>query len=77
MHTETLKVMLHAQPFQRLAVRTVSGASYLIDHPEAAWLTRGGRTVYVNLPEGEGERVHILDTSLIERIEPTGSILPG
>lgn len=77
MHTETLKGMLDAQPFQRFAVRTVSGASYVIDHPEAARLTRGGRTVYVNLPEGEGERVHILDTSLIERIKPTGSVLPG
>ena len=77
MHAETLKELLHAEPFQRFILRTVSGASYLIDHPETVWLTRGGRTVYVNLPEGEGERVHILDASLIERIEPGGSLLPG
>jgi len=77
MVAETLKELLHAEPFQRFTVRTVSGANYLIDHPEAAWLTRGGRRIYVNLPEGEGERVHIPDAALIERIEPAGSSLPG
>jgi hypothetical protein len=77
MHTDTLKELLHAEPFQRFALRTVSGASYVIDHPEAAWMTRGGRTIYVNLPQGEGESVHIIDTALIERIEPTGSTLPS
>jgi hypothetical protein len=70
MHAETLKEMLHAQPFQPFVAHTVSGAGYLIDHPEVAWLTRGGRTLYISLPEGEGERVRILDTTLIERLEP-------
>jgi hypothetical protein len=74
MHAETLKELLHAEPFHRLAIRTVSGTAYTIDHPEAAWLTRGGRTIYINLPEGEGERVRILDTALIE---PSEAPMPG
>ncbi len=77
MHPETLKELLHAVPFKRFVIRTVSGAGYFIDHPEAAWLTRGGRTMFVNLPEGEGERVHILNTALIEHIEPSDAPLPG
>ena len=60
MHADTVKDLLHAQPFQPFTVHTVSGASYLVDHPDFVWLTRGGRTVYINLPDGEGERVSIL-----------------
>jgi hypothetical protein len=77
MHAETLKELLHAEPFYRFTIRTVTGTAYVIEHPEAAWLTRGGRTLYINLPEGEGERVHILDTVLIERIEPSKAPMPG
>ena len=69
MHAETFKDVLHKQPFQPFTVHTVSGETYLVDHPDFVWLTRGGRTVYINLPEGEGERVRIVDTALIERIE--------
>lgn len=77
MHGEPVKELLHAQPFQSFTVHTVSGAVYLIDHPEFAWLTRGGRTLYINLPEGEGERVRIVDTALIERLESTGTQFSG
>jgi len=76
MRAETLREMLHAQPFQPFTVHVVSGGSYLVDHPEVAWLTRGGRTLYVSLAEGEGERVRILDTALIERLEPNGAQRP-
>jgi hypothetical protein len=76
MRAESLREMLHALPFQPFTVHVVSGASYLIDHPEVAWLTRGGRTLYVSLAEGEGERVFILDTALIERLEPNGAQRP-
>jgi len=76
MHAETLKEYLHAQPFHRFVVRTVSGKDYTVDHPEAGWLTRGGRTFYINLPGGAGESVHILDTALIERIEPSKAPIP-
>jgi hypothetical protein len=72
MHVESLREMLHAQPFQSFVVHTVSGANYLIDHPELAWLTRGGRTFYISLPDGDGERVRLVDTALIERLEPNG-----
>jgi hypothetical protein len=77
MHAETLREMLHAQPFQPFMVHTESGAAYLIDHPEVAWLTRGARTLYISLAEGEGERVRILDTALIERLEPNNSQRSG
>jgi len=76
MRAETLREMLHARPFQPFTVHVVSGASYLVNHSEVAWLTRGGRTLYVSLAEGEGERVRILDTALIERLEPTGAQRP-
>jgi hypothetical protein len=69
MHPETLEEILHAQPFQPFTVHTVSSEAYLIDHPDFAWLTRGGRTVYISLPGGEGERVRVVDTALIERLE--------
>ena len=77
MHAETFKDLLHAQPFQPFTVHTVSGAAYLVDHPDFVWLTRGGRTVYINLPDGEGERVSIVDTALIERLESKGASQPG
>jgi hypothetical protein len=69
MHAEMLKEVLHATPFQPFTVHTVSGAQYLIDHPDFAWLPRGGRTLYINLPEGDGEKVRFVDTALIERVE--------
>ena len=67
---------MQAQPFSRFVLQTVGGARYVVDHPEAAWLTRGGRTVYINLPGGDGERVHAVDTAVIERIEPDQAPLP-
>lgn len=69
MHADTIKEHLHAQPFQPFTVHTVSGESYLIDHPDFASLSRGGRTITINPPGGEGERVRVLDTALIERLE--------
>ena len=45
----------------------------MIDHPELVLLTRGGRALYINLPEGEGERVRMVDTALIERLEPVSA----
>ena len=69
MHADTLKKILHAQPFQPFKVRTVSGETYLVDHRDFASLTRGGRTIVINPPGGEGEYVHIMDTALIERLE--------
>lgn len=71
MHADTLREVLHAQPFQPFTVHTVSGGAYPVDHPDFVWLTRGGRTIYINLPGGEGERVRIVDSALIERLETT------
>ena len=69
MHADTIKEVLHAQPFQPFTIHTVSGESYLVDHPDFVSLSRGGRTIFISLPGGEGERVRILDTALIERLE--------
>ena len=69
MHAETMREILHAQPFQPFTVHTVSGDTYLVDHPDFVWLPGRGRTIYIHLPGGEGERVRILDTALIERLE--------
>lgn len=69
MHAETLTEILHAQPFHPFTVHTVSGETYLVDHPDFVWLPRGGRTVYISLPGGAGERVRLVDTALIERLE--------
>src|SRR6202011_2993790 len=33
MHAETFKEILRAQPFQPFTVHTVSGETYLVDHP--------------------------------------------
>jgi hypothetical protein len=40
-----------------------------VDHPDFASLSRGGRTITINPPGGEGERIRVLDTALIERLE--------
>jgi hypothetical protein len=77
MHAETVKEVLSAPPFRPFVVHTVSGASYLIDHPDFTMLSRGGRSLYISLPEGEGERVRIVDTALIERLEPAGTSHSG
>jgi len=68
-HADIIKEHLHAQPFQPFTVHTVSGESYLVDHPDFASLSRGGRTITINPPGGESERVRVLDTALIERLE--------
>ena len=73
MHAETVKEVLSASPFQPFVVHTVGGAKYLIDHPDFTMLSREGRSLYISLPEGEGERVRIVDTALIERLEPAGT----
>ncbi|MEQ1852813.1 MAG: hypothetical protein ABMA01_14640 [Chthoniobacteraceae bacterium] len=69
MHAETFKELLHGQPFQPFMIHTTGGETYSVDRPDFVWLTRGGRTLYISLPGGEGERVRILNTSLIDWLE--------
>ena len=69
MHAETIKEYLHAVPFEPFTIHIVRGQSYLVDHPDFASLSRGGRTITINPPGGEGERIRVLDTALIERLE--------
>ena len=69
MHAEILRQILHTQPFQPFTVHTVSGETYPVNHPDFVLLPQGGRTIYIHLPGGDGERVRIVDTALIERLE--------
>jgi len=71
MHAENLRQLLQATPFIPFTVHLVSDQSYLVDHPDFATLTRGGRTLIVNVPGGQGEKVNLLDTALIERADKT------
>ena len=70
MHAESIREALAKTPREPFTIHLVSGKSYTLDHPDYAWLTRGGRSLLLNLPEGEGERVVTVDTALIEQIEP-------
>jgi hypothetical protein len=54
---------------QTILSTKVHDTLYPVDHPDFIWLTRGGRTLYISLPGGEGERVRILNTSLIDWLE--------
>jgi len=42
MHAETLREILHAQPFQPFTLHTVSGETCLVDHPDFVLLPRVG-----------------------------------
>ena len=73
MKAETIKEALSKQPFEPFTVRMGSGDVIPVRHPEFAFLTPSGRTLYVVLvgadaPEGD-EYTKILDTILIEAID--------
>jgi hypothetical protein len=70
---ETLREILKRRPFQPFSVRMGSDDVIPVRHPEFAFLTPSGRTLYVVLqgadaPEGE-EYTKILDTMLIEAVD--------
>jgi hypothetical protein len=70
---ETLREILKRNPFQPFSVRMGSGDVVPVRHPEFAFLTPSGRTLYVVLqgadaPESD-EYTKILDVVLIEGID--------
>ncbi len=73
MKAETIKEAINKQPFEPFSLRMGSGDVIPVKHPEFAFLTPLGRTLYVVLlgpdaPAGD-EYTKILDTMLIESIE--------
>jgi len=66
MTKETIKQMIGAEPFKPFSLRLRDGSLVPVPRPEFILVTQGGRTAYVNV---EGERVKILDLTLITAIE--------
>lgn len=72
MHIEQIRQLLSAQPFQPFQVHLADGRSVSVPHPEFAWVTPGGRTIFVS--DG-AERVHRIDALLVTSLSDpeTGS----
>ncbi len=68
MHVETVKELWHASPFVPFHIYMADGQSYFIDHPDFVGISRGASTVMVST---EGDRIAMLDASLISRLERT------
>lgn len=66
MTTDQFRNALRAKPFRPFDLKTGDGAHYVVNHPETALLTQGGRTVFINTG---GEDVAILDLLLVHAIE--------
>jgi len=65
MTTEQLKLALGRKPFQPFTVHLADSTDVTVRHPEMAWLTQGGRTLFVNT---QGEDVDIVDLLLVTRL---------
>jgi len=66
MEAEPIRTHLSQMPFIPFSVVTSDGRSILIPHPEYAFLTQGGRMLFINL---EGDKVHHVYVPMITRIE--------
>lgn len=66
MDSETVRTHLTQMPFIPFSVVTSDGRSILIPHPDYAFLTQGGRMLFINL---EGDKVHHVFVPMITRIE--------
>ncbi len=56
---------MHTRPFRPFYIHTADGVEFEVRHPEMAWQTEGGRTVFVNTG---GESVQIIDLLLVTRL---------
>ena len=66
MTKEAIKDSVNAQPFKPFALRLTDGSLVPVPQPEFILISQGGRTAIINT---EGERLKILDLSLITAIE--------
>jgi hypothetical protein len=66
MKVEAIKEAAHASPFLPFALRLTDGTQVVVPHSDFIFLTRGGRTLIVNVDE---ENFRIIDASLVTAIE--------
>jgi hypothetical protein len=66
MKVEAIKEAAHANPFVPFALRLTDGAQVIVPHADFIFLTRGGRTVIVNVDE---DNFRMIDASLVTAIE--------
>ena len=62
MNAEQIKSAHNLKPFKPFTIRTSSGESYHVAHPEVLWQSPGGQTVIVGLG---GEAVVMMDAGHI------------
>ncbi|MBI2929577.1 MAG: hypothetical protein HYY24_28265 [Verrucomicrobia bacterium] len=76
MNVDELRKLLRASSFRPFTVYTISEKAYYVPHPEFAWLTPEGDTLFVG-HSGEGG-ADIVDVPLIARADfqrpPTKSV---
>jgi hypothetical protein len=76
---ESLREVVHAEPFRAFRLILASGERLPVPHPEWVWLLPKGRTVGWT---DEDERVKLLDVGLLLGVEmdtpvPAGPIAPN
>ena len=55
----------NSRPFKPFEIRTASGESYPVTHPEDVWQSPGGEAVIVAIKDVDGESVVMLDVQHI------------
>ena len=79
MRTESLREVIHAQPFRPFSLMLADGTRLPVPHPEWVWLLPAGRTVGWS---DQDERVKLLDIGLLLGVDldtpiSAGSIAPN
>ena len=68
MTSNIIRDLLHATPFVPFTVHVAEGKAILVQRPDYATLTQGGRMFFVNAKDDDFEWV---DVFLITRVEST------
>jgi hypothetical protein len=64
MNVEQFQNAHRLSPFRPFSIRTASGESYKVSHPEAVWQSPGGHTIIVGI---KGEEVAMIDIGHITK----------
>ncbi len=64
MNVEQFRNAHRLRPFKPFVIRTPSGESYPVTHPEAVWQSAGGHTIIVGI---KGEQVAMIDIDHIAK----------
>ncbi len=68
MNVEQFRNAHRLRPFKPFVIRTASGESYPVTHPETVWQSPGGHTVIVGM---KGEEVAMIDIDHITEFVST------